>query len=324
MINIKQLSQNEKYSTRPLYEEMFSEDSKEFVDYYYSEKTKDNKIYVVCEKDPVSMIHLNPYEMMVNGKTVSTHYIVAVATKPQFRRKGYMAALLKKSMSDLEKSGEPFTFLMPAKEEYYTPFGFSSVYRQNQNYVKISDTIPERIKEYKFLAQKAQENLSTEFQVFVKRTEQYYKRLEKEYACEGGTLVKTERNISLEFCIPAIRQIPQEHSLIMIRILSLKHMMELLKAKDNLKLQICVVDEIIPSNNKIFEITGLKNQYLKVKIVKNVRKPGINIEDFQLFIFGKINAEELRRKNQENLSLQETEELQKVIPLTKIYLNETV
>ena len=46
-MKIRKLETGEKQNTRKLYEEVFSEDSKDFVDYYYEEKVKDNQIYVV-------------------------------------------------------------------------------------------------------------------------------------------------------------------------------------------------------------------------------------------------------------------------------------
>ena len=43
-MKIRKLETGEKLNTRKLYEEVFSEDSKDFVDYYYEEKVKDNQI----------------------------------------------------------------------------------------------------------------------------------------------------------------------------------------------------------------------------------------------------------------------------------------
>ena len=48
-MEIRKLSQEEHNKVRPLYEKVFTEDSKGFVDYYFSEKTRDNDIYVVEE-----------------------------------------------------------------------------------------------------------------------------------------------------------------------------------------------------------------------------------------------------------------------------------
>ena len=40
-MKIRKLETEEKQNTKKLYEEVFSEDSKSFVDYYYEEKLKD-------------------------------------------------------------------------------------------------------------------------------------------------------------------------------------------------------------------------------------------------------------------------------------------
>ena len=68
-MQVRRLSPEEHILTRALYEEAFSEDSQEFVDYYYTEKTADNQIYVLEEDGGIaSMAHLNPYTLAVNGK----------------------------------------------------------------------------------------------------------------------------------------------------------------------------------------------------------------------------------------------------------------
>ena len=71
-MKIEKLEVSQHLDTRKLYEEVFSEDEKSFVDYYYQEKTKDNIIYVVREDDDIqAMLHLNPYTLWqkVYGRT---------------------------------------------------------------------------------------------------------------------------------------------------------------------------------------------------------------------------------------------------------------
>ena len=64
-MEIRKLEPQEHGKTRALYEEVFSEDSRSFVDYYYTEKTRDNQIYVVEEEGEIqAMLHLNPYTLM--------------------------------------------------------------------------------------------------------------------------------------------------------------------------------------------------------------------------------------------------------------------
>lgn len=77
------------------------------------------------EKMPIrGMLHLNPYLLHVQGKEVPAHYIVGVATDEEYRRQGVMKDLLVETFSRLRSQGEPFTYLMPADEQYYLPFDF--------------------------------------------------------------------------------------------------------------------------------------------------------------------------------------------------------
>lgn len=134
-MKIRKLETGEKLNTRKLYEEVFSEDSKDFVDYYYEEKVKDNQIYVVEEDGEIqAMLHLNPYELAVNGSRKDVNYIVAVATRKSYRKRGFMAEMLKQALNDMYADGETFTFLMPASESIYLPFDFRTVYEQNRAY----------------------------------------------------------------------------------------------------------------------------------------------------------------------------------------------
>ena len=89
-MKLKSLTAEEKKLSRALYEEVFSEDSESFVDYYYTEKTEDNQIYVIEEAGEIrAMLHLNPYKLLVNGSEKDANYIVAVATQQSYRKRGY-------------------------------------------------------------------------------------------------------------------------------------------------------------------------------------------------------------------------------------------
>ncbi len=118
--------------TRPLWEEVFSEDSKQFVDYYYQHKAPDNIGYAVEEEPLGSMLFLTPYKACIYGKTRQLSYIVGVATRASLRHQGRMTALLMQAMQDMYRSRQPFTFLMPANPAIYEPFGFSYVYERRQ------------------------------------------------------------------------------------------------------------------------------------------------------------------------------------------------
>lgn len=188
-MKIRRLEKEEHQVVRSLYEEVFSEDSTSFVDYYFTEKTKDNEIYVLEEDGAVrSMLHLNPYQIMVNGIEKTAHYIVAVATQENWRKRGYMKALIRKALKDMYRNGENFTFLMPAAEAIYLPHDFRTVYEQEKRYFH-GEGEPLKIEEAGELAKLAESYLSAHYQVYAKRDAAYYERLVKEYASDGGRLM---------------------------------------------------------------------------------------------------------------------------------------
>lgn len=129
---LRRLEQDEHVRTRRLWEEVFPEDTKAFLDYYYYIKTRDNEIYVIEEEgDICSMLQLNPYTIRIEEKEFPSAYIIAVATRAEYRRQGYMGALLRASLKDMYARKIPFTFLMPAAEAIYTPYDFRFIYSQD-------------------------------------------------------------------------------------------------------------------------------------------------------------------------------------------------
>ncbi len=135
IMTVKYLTDPEKQECRALWEEAFPEDSPSFVDYYFSWKCRDNKILAIGENDGTSfeteaMVQGNPYLTQVGKKRWTIDYIVGVATRAERRGRGYMSMLLGKYLKDSRDAQVPFTFLMPANEAIYRPFGFTPIFDQ--------------------------------------------------------------------------------------------------------------------------------------------------------------------------------------------------
>lgn len=128
---IRYLEQEEKGRCLPLWNEAFPEDSASFCEYYFKEKTRDNRI-LVCEEDGriVSMLHRNPYRIYMRGAEAACDYIVGVATAVSERHKGHMRGLLLAMLRDMNEERQPFTFLMPARESLYSPYDFRYIFDQ--------------------------------------------------------------------------------------------------------------------------------------------------------------------------------------------------
>ena len=152
----------EKDITRKLYEEAF-DDPKAFVDYYYLDKCIDNRIIVSEENgEIISMLHLNPYFVNLNGKTVKSYYIVAVATTEKRRHEGQMKRIFEKTFDILKEEHIPFVYLMPVDEAIYSWMGFE----------KICDFAGDKISDY--------EEIKKTYDVYCIRDDDYIRRMNKE------------------------------------------------------------------------------------------------------------------------------------------------
>lgn len=216
------------HKTRALWEEIFPDDTKEFLDYYYEYCTRENLIYGIMDDESrlLSMAQFNPYQVHLGETTVDTHYIVAVATRPESRHQGMMRKILHRALSDGYDRKEAFMFLMPAAEAIYKPFDFETVYGQKSMIVhktecsvKIGDK-ELRIREagekdFGCLAKLSETLLGARYQVYTLRTEAYMKRLQKEQESEqGGILLFLAQGRPVGYCFSAMEEKPQIRELL--------------------------------------------------------------------------------------------------------------
>lgn len=192
-MQLRKLDSSEHSGTRALWEKVFPEDSKAFLDYYYFIKTRNNQIYVIEEDGAVrSMLQLNPYMLRIGGTQQLCNYIIAVATEEAYRKRGYMGRLLKASMMDMYKLKQPFTFLMPAAEAIYRPYDFRFVYAQIQEEscgepgsmsVSMSDA---GLSDAGAMAVFFNAHFAAQYQVCAVRDDQYYQTMLFEQQSENG------------------------------------------------------------------------------------------------------------------------------------------
>lgn len=185
--------------TKALYRKIFEQDSQAFVEYYYHYKTRENRIYAAEdeEKAILSMLHLNPYLMKLGAQECLGEYIVAVATEERYRHRGLMRNLLKMSLEDMRRMGEPLAFLIPAAEAIYRPFGFRFIYSQRQGEMRTKAYAgkPHLIcraaekEDLGPLAEFANEYLKRNYAVFAFHTAEYLETLLAEQRCQKGEIV---------------------------------------------------------------------------------------------------------------------------------------
>lgn len=126
-----EISTGEEQELRRLWKEAFEEEDA-YLDYYHRNHLRHNRVWTLWDGDRlISMLHANPRRLWVNGTLTDSCFIVGVATDPSYRRRGCMGRLMNAALRTLQKEGMDFVYLLPAKEEYYLPFGFQTVGTQH-------------------------------------------------------------------------------------------------------------------------------------------------------------------------------------------------
>lgn len=210
-IQVRKLEQTEHIRTRSLWEEVFTEDSAAFLNYYYEEKCRDNTIYVVeSQGEILSMLHLNPYEVRVKDRIRTLHYIVAVATKIECRGRGYMRMLLNAACEEMKEAKESFTFLMPAAEAIYKPFGFHYFATQACGRVKGTSA---GAWEWSYLQEDGCEEVAAyvneklqKYEVTIWRDGAFYRRMLKEQKSEQGGILLARKEGRLMGVFPFAKE----------------------------------------------------------------------------------------------------------------------
>ena len=259
---IRYLSEKEKGRSRALYCEAFPEDSEQFVEYYYSYITKDNRILVLEQEGTIcSMLHLNPYRLSVNGTAVDAYYYVAVATKASCRHQGMMRSLISKSLRDIHREGHAFAYLMPADRAIYEPFDFRIVYQQKKVELPMDP-------------KKANEEMAKRFDVYTLRDAWYMEKLAEETRVCAGE--------------PPFEIIPY----IMARVTHVENMLSLLKSQEALEITLKIKDEIIEENDGYFHWRVSSKESVCEKLEESHQEilreaVSMTIQELTEFVFGK-------------------------------------
>lgn len=192
-------------------------DSKEEVEFYFSNLySKEN--YLILEEDNKikASLHENKYNLIINKEEVNSFYIVAVAVSPEYRGRGYMDKLLRKSLEQSRKNGYEIVYLSPINAAIYRKYGFDYIC----NYEKVIFST-EEISTTGFDGEDSIEKIELnlidkyicdlmdiyndqmkDFFIYVKRDRKAFKNLLKEVISDGGEIYIFYRdNIPLGYII---------------------------------------------------------------------------------------------------------------------------
>ena len=319
---IRYLEAEEKGRTRELWKEAF-QDSESFVDYYYTEKIKDNRI-LVREMDGqiVSMLHRNPYRIYLRGTETVCDYIVGVATAVSERGKGHMRSLLIALLRDMQEEQMPFTFLMPARESLYSPYDFRYIFEQPRwvlHYDKNVKKVPCRQGALgEELAEWQTAWLKRQYDVFAVRDAAYLERLEKELTSEDGLCCLIydgdwfvgmecewglqEREQRCLYIGEKYRSLAGSKPAIMARIVCLPEFMKYIRLaetcpEDEMTLTIGVNDLFVPQNQGAWKWHLTKEGSKLVqesRFISKGKMPVFSIPELTQWLFGYHVSEQVR------------------------------
>ena len=348
------LPQEEKKETIPLWKACFPEDTDRYLDYYYQEKVKDNRILAKKEDGKIiTMLHRNPYKIHMRDKLWEADYIVAVATEENHRGRGHMREVLTKALRDMNLEGRPFTFLMPAAEAIYLPFDFRFVWKKPRLVLKrqAEETL-EKVPvsgeaDWEKAGQFMEKWLAERSQIYTFRDTAYVRRLLRELESEDGELYflkgegeeplglqgltgREKKDQALLYAREGLFEEKEGKTGIMARITALREFLPAfsLNVPESLTLNLEVEDKLIPENEGSF-FWSLDEQGSSVELSQNDREMQAaqriwtlktDIGDLASWLFGYEKPEELWPDMPEEMK----KELEKIQTVHGIWLDEIV
>lgn len=323
-----------------LWREVFDEDTERFTDYYFSHKAAKNRGLVLEGEDGIrAMLYLTPEHMRMLEEPVESAYIVGVATRKQYRHRGYMAALLKEAFRMLYEERMPFVFLMPAAPDIYAPFGFSYIYEKpvwDAGSLKKEQLTVLTERDAGRMAAFAQDFLEKEKVVYICRDRAYYITQLLEAAAQEGCIFGCEASEDRKelkgLCIytceegsPEILEVladPETEGrfvkrragrepVIMARIVCLERMLSLMKSDEPLSFVLSVEDPLIAQNNGSF-FCEVQKEGTQVRRCgdRAAQDAALSIEELTAVLFGYRRAE--------------NGPLAKIRPFSPVWINEIV
>ena len=275
---IRLLESFEKLNIRPLYEHCFSEDGKEFTDYYFSKCLPHNEV-VVNEQDGkiVSALHLIPKNLVVGSLKTNVMYIYAVGTFAGYRNKGYMHEIFNEVLKKMYENMDAFTYLIPSDENnaaIYERFGFNYV----MDKFEITPTEHRRKATHSLILRKAdnsdlvklsifaQSTAYNKYSVVVSKDVEYFKRIKELIDVEGGHIdiyvenkvivgyrIWIDHEIFEEVLDSSIQSLSWESDVrkpyVMARIINIRKTLRMFEFKNIDEIVFKITDSILDENN---------------------------------------------------------------------------
>ncbi len=124
--DIRLLRADERPLAKALWKEAF-QDTDTFIGWYFENKILDGNSLCMFEGGKlVSIVHMIPYTVRIQGRSVPSAFIAGVATLKSRRGEGLMRTMLLESLALLKSRGIFITHLYPFSHAFYERFGWTA------------------------------------------------------------------------------------------------------------------------------------------------------------------------------------------------------
>lgn len=124
--DIRLLAEDERPMAKALWKEAF-DDSDAFIDWYFANKIlPGNSLCMFEGGELLSIVHMIPYTLRIQGKPIKSAFIAGVATSMSRRGEGLMRTMLLESLRLLKSRGIFITHLYPFSHKFYEKLGWTA------------------------------------------------------------------------------------------------------------------------------------------------------------------------------------------------------
>ena len=124
-MTIRLLEQIDIKEAKQLWKDTFG-DSDAFINWYFSNKIWPGNSLGLFDEHLVSVVHMIPYKICVQGKPLDSLMIAGVATVKHRRGEGLMRQLLHAALTLMKERGVMMTHLYPVSHGFYEKFGWTA------------------------------------------------------------------------------------------------------------------------------------------------------------------------------------------------------
>lgn len=179
-----------------LWKEAFG-DSDAFIDWYFANKVLPGNSLGMFEGDLISVLHMIPFIVMVQGRCIKSAFIAGAATGKAHQGAGHMKTLLLEALALMKQRGIVMSHLYPFKHSFYENFGWATYSYANKVRVAMAteqkDMQVIETTDY-YILDPLYKEMMRDFDGYIVRDERTWQWRMGELSCDGGKAVVLMKN----------------------------------------------------------------------------------------------------------------------------------